>query len=161
MKRSVFLVIMCMAMLFAVAPSVSAQTAQTADAVQKDEYRETLGKMMKLSGALALTETMVPQMISMIKKSAPNVPDTYWDSFIAKWKTKAGDKLIDMYVPIYKKYLTLDDLKGIIAFYESPVGSKLAAATAPMTTEGMKLGQRLGEEIVSEIQSELQSDGYK
>lgn len=163
MKKRVFLVVMCMATLFAVTPLVSAQTAETVQAAQTeetDEYKETLGKMLKLSGSLTTSENMVPQMISMMKQSMPTVPDSYWDSFAAKWKLKAGDKLIGLFVPVYKKYLTLDDLKEIIVFYESPVGKKLAASTPGMTMEGVKMGQKLGQEIVSEMQKELQSDGY-
>ena len=57
------------------------------------------------------------------------------------------------------KYLTLDDLKKIVAFYESPVGKKLGASTPAMMAEGMQIGQKLGMEIATELQQELQAQG--
>lgn len=65
--------------------------------------------------------------------------------------------MTELYIPIYQKYLTIDDLKQIIAFYESPVGKKLASVTPAMTAEGMQLGQQLGMEIATQIQKELKA----
>ncbi len=154
MKRSLFLVGVSIMMLFATT-FVSAQN------VANNAYKEELTKMMKVSGALTASENMVPQIIQMMKQSAPNVEDSFWDSFATKWKTKAVNKMVELYVPIYQKYLTLDDLKKIVAFYNTPVGKKLAEATPKMTMEGMQLGQQLGMEIAGEIQKELQARGYK
>lgn len=146
--------LMCVAVLFAAAPAVSAQN-------QDNEYKETLGKMLNLSGALASVETMVPQMVNMMKQSAPSAQESFWTGFTEKWQKKAGDKLVELYTPIYQKYLTLADLKKIIEFYESPVGKKLGTATPAMTSEGMKLGQQLGMEIATELQTELNARGNK
>lgn len=154
MRKSLFLLVMSIAML-AAGPVFAQESAEDV------AYKEELSKMMKLSGTLAASENMVPQMVEMIKQSAPNVPTAFWDEFVAKWKKKMVDKVVELYVPIYKKYLTLDDLKKIVAFYESPVGKKLGEATPKMTMEGMQLGQKLGMEIVNEIQKELEAKGYK
>lgn len=145
---------MCGAALFAVVPSVSAQS-------QDSEYQKTLGKMMSMSGALSSVKAMVPQMVAMMKQSSPNVPESFWNGFIEKWQAKAGDKLVALYTPVYQKYLTIDDLKKVIQFYESPVGKKLGTATPAMTAEGMKLGQQLGMEIATELQTELNARGNK
>lgn len=61
-----------------------------------------------------------------------------------KAKQFFSDNLVKVYVPIYQKHLTLDDLKKIVAFYESPVGKKLGAVTPAITMEGMTAGQQLG-----------------
>ena len=34
-----------------------------------------------------------------------------------------------MYMPVYEKYLTLEELKAVAAFYESPVGKKYKEAS--------------------------------
>lgn len=154
MRKSMFWVVLCIAMLFVTAPSVSAQD-------QNQEYKEVLAKMMTLSGAMASTDAMLSQISTMMKQTSPNVPNTYWESFSAKFKEIIGDKLVEMYVPIYQKYLTLDDLKQIVAFYESPIGQKLGVATPLMAVEGMKIGQKLGMEIVTELQNDLKEKGYQ
>ena len=83
----------------------------------------------------------------------------FWDGFQKKWEGKFGSKLAELYAPVYQKYLTLDDLKKIVAFYESPVGKKLGASTPAMMAEGMQIGQKLGMEIATELQQELQAQG--
>lgn len=149
MRKGLFLVAVSMLMMLATTSSVYAQSDND------KEYQETLQKMMTISGALENTRTIVPQMVSMMKQSAPQVATDYWDSFTTKWETKFADRMVELYVPIYQKYLTIDDLKGLIAFYETPVGKKLAEATPKMTAEGLQLGQRIGLEMVNEIQNEL------
>ena len=119
MKKGLVLVVMCVAMLFAAAPSASAQAPS-------DEYKATLEKMLELSGSMASAKAMVPQMISMLKQQSS---------------------------------ASLDDLKKIVAFYESPVGKKLGASTPAMMAEGMQIGQKLGMEIATELQQELQAQG--
>ncbi len=56
---------------------------------------------------------------------------------------------------IYKKYLTLDELKQIVLFYESPVGKKLGEVTPTMTAEGMEVGQQLSVEMMTTLQEEI------
>lgn len=63
MKKGLVLVVMCVAMLFAAAPSASAQAPS-------DEYKATLEKMLELSGSMASAKAMVPQMISMLKQQS-------------------------------------------------------------------------------------------
>ncbi|WP_259324536.1 hypothetical protein [Bacteroides intestinalis] len=57
MRKGLVLVVMCVAMLFAAASSVSAQAPN-------DEYKATLEKMLELSGSMASAKAMVPQMIA-------------------------------------------------------------------------------------------------
>lgn len=131
-------------------------------AAQGDEYRQQLTKMLEKSGALASADVIMGQLIPAMKQiTIKDVPADFWDGFRTKWNRKTKDKLVEIYVPIYKKYLTLDDLKKIVAFYESPVGKKLAAATPSMTGEAMQAGQQLGMEIAREMVQEMEQLGYK
>ena len=52
MRKGLVLVVMCVAMLFAAASSVSAQAPN-------DEYKATLEKMLELSGSMASAKAMV------------------------------------------------------------------------------------------------------
>ena len=55
----------------------------------------------------------------------PQAPDEFWKELDASMNGMY-DKMIKAVIPVYKKYLTLDDLKEIIKFYETPVGKKLS-----------------------------------
>ena len=53
-----------------------------------------------------------------------------------------------MYASAYKKHLTLEDLKAIAAFYESPAGRKYKESSLAVMREAMPL-------LVQELQTEM------
>lgn len=116
--------------------------------------------MLEASGSMTAVKTLVPQMISMMQRTYSNVPAEYWDNFAKQFAGVADTRFIDIYVPIYKRYLTVNDLKKITSFYKSPVGKKLAEATPVMTAEAMQAGQQLGQEIGLEIIEKLRKEGF-
>lgn len=143
-KKILFLAIAYIVALFAVASPVSAQS-------QDDEYREALKKIMQASGSTAATDSILPQILSMTKKMLPNVDSSFWNEFVNKWKTKIEEKVMEVYVPVYQQHLTMNDLKEIIAFYESPIGKKLRKTIPAITKETFPLMQQLGRDMGMEI----------
>lgn len=129
---------------------------------QDADYRQALAEMLERSNALSAAETVMDQLLPALRQVAPDAPPEYWDRFAAKWTSKElKERLIDLYMPIYRKHFTLKELRKITAFYRSSVGRKLAEATPDMTLEGMEAGQQLGWEIVGEVQRELEAMGYE
>lgn len=150
MKKRLFSIALCLTFILS-ATSVSAQDSA---------YREALSKMLEASGAMTTVKSMVPQMIGMMKHTYSNVPDEFWKSFEEQLSEKANTQFLDIYVSIYHRYLTISDLKKITAFYESPVGKKLAESTPVMTAEAMEAGQQIGMGIAKEIMANLKEKGY-
>lgn len=143
-KNLLFLAVMYVVALFATTSPASAQN-------QNNEYREILKKIMVLSGASATTENIVPQILSMMKKTSPATDDSYWNEIATTWGKKIEDKVLEVYIPIYQRYLTLDDLKKVVAFYESPTGQKLGKTTPVIMSEAMPIMQQLGMEMAMEL----------
>jgi hypothetical protein len=85
------------------------------------------------------------------------VIDLFFDKFMARANIEMP-KLVDAAVPAYDKYLSDEDIKGLIRFYQTPLGQKtlsvLPQVTAEMQAQGEKLGQRLGRETMMEVLSE-------
>ena len=136
-------VIVCVITLLTLTFPVFAQTTNATD-----EYEETLKKMMKLSGASAATDDLYPKMLSVMKLNAPGKDDAYWNDFAKDWKEKIENRVIELCMPAYKKHLTLEDLKAIAAFYESPVGRKYKESSLAVMREAMPL-------LVQELQTEM------
>lgn len=83
------------------------------------------------------------------------------DLFLDKFTTRVNaeiPKLLDAAVPIYDKYLSDDEIKGLIQFYQTPLGRKalsvLPQITIDMQAEGQKLGQQIGQETMLQVLSE-------
>ncbi|ADV42819.1 DUF2059 domain-containing protein [Bacteroides helcogenes] len=148
MRKLFFMAAMCIAMLSMQSAGVYAQDVN-------GKYKETLYKMMDKSGGLEAVKQMVPQLVGMMKQQAASQPDSFWEDFTKRWTKQFIDKMVERYAPIYQKYLTQGDLEAILAFYDTPVGQKMSAATPPITKEGMQMGQQLGMEIGQQMQSEI------
>lgn len=117
--------------------------------------------MMELTGALRNADVVVTQMIGYLKTSAPSVSEAVWEKIISKFNEKMRARMVDIYVPIYSKYLTLADLRELNALYAKPVMRKAVGATPAIMQESMSAGAALGQEIMTELQRELQAEGYE
>lgn len=82
-----------------------------------------------------------------MKLNAPEKDEAYWNEFSKNWKEKIESKVFEMYMPVYEKHLTLEELKAVAAFYESPVGKKYKEASLIVMRETMPL-------LVKQLQTE-------
>ncbi|MCX6219801.1 MAG: DUF2059 domain-containing protein [Bacteroidia bacterium] len=58
-------------------------------------------------------------------------------------------------IPVYKKHFTQEEVKAIVAFYETPAGKKLAEKTPMVTMESMQLSQTWAMSLMGKIQAYL------
>ena len=134
--------------------------AQTAQTQPSKEYVAALKKMIVVSGSDATFKLVIPQMFAMMKQQLPNVPEEFWKTAEAEIMKTIMDDVVGMLAPVYSKHLTQADLEGIIKFYETPVGKKMAAAQPGIMSESMKVGQQWGMQIAMKIQGMLKEKGY-
>jgi uncharacterized protein len=79
--------------------------------------------------------------------------------FFEKFRSKADmGQLTEIAVQVYDKYLSDDDVKGLIQFYSTPLGQKtmsiLPKVTVEMQSAGMQWGQKLGQGSMREVLAE-------
>jgi hypothetical protein len=81
----------------------------------------------------------------------------FFEKFQAHSKSEI-QQLLDSAAPLYDKYFSHEEIKGLIQFYETPLGQKalsvLPKLTVEMQGEGMKLGEKLGRQSMLEVLSE-------
>ena len=97
---------------------------------QTPEYTAKMTRMLELSGSDAVMKELPKQMIGMMKQQVPAMPDSV-SRQIEDLMAEYFPKMLEMMTPIYAKYYTEEDLDGLIAFYESPLGKKMAS-TQPL-----------------------------
>ena len=131
--------------------------ALTAGAQVTKEQETGIRKMMRLTGMIDMIGQMTDQMISSIKQGAPaGVPEDFWGR--AREKRMKAEDLIARMIPVYAKYFSVEDLKAINAFYESPAGQHLVASLGPMMQENMKIGQAWGQEVSQKLIDDLKAE---
>jgi hypothetical protein len=56
---------------------------------------------------------------------------------------------------VYQRHFTHDDVRGLIAFYETPLGRKLSEELPAMTQESVQAGMKWGASIAPKIQERV------
>ena len=148
MKRGIFAML---ALALLCAGPAMAQQAQEEDTAAK---QRDIRRLLELTGSAQLGQQVIKQMMATFKQSSPDVPESFWDEM-----TKEFDPgtMIDLVVPIYDKHLTHEDIKGLIAFYESPVGRKMTSVLPAIAQESMQAGQQWGMDVARRVQQRLEA----
>lgn len=129
-------------------------------AQSSNTYRSTLKTMLEVAGTEATFKTAIKQMFVMIKQQKSNVPANVWTELEKEFSSVSLNDLLDMFTPVYQKYLTEADLLKIIEFYQTPTGKKFAEKTPFLTQESMQVGQEWGRKIGQQLTEKLKAKGY-
>jgi hypothetical protein len=123
-------------------------------------YKETLIKMMRVTGSEATYKAVVDQMVANFRVQKPEVPAGVWTEFGSFFTKTAFTDIVELLLPIYQKHFTEEDLKATIAFYETPAGQKLALESPMVVRESMQAGQQWGQKLGADFAKKLQEKGY-
>ncbi|MEO1620820.1 MAG: DUF2059 domain-containing protein [Cyanobacteria bacterium J06632_3] len=119
---------------------------------------EQIEELLALTNADDLSIQVMEGLITQFRQLAPEVPDEWWDRFIAKVDDTDFNSLI---IPIYERNFTAEEMDGIIAFYRTPVGQSVIAKMPAVTQDSIMVGQTWGVSIAEELMRELEADGYQ
>jgi len=96
----------------------------------------------------------------MFKEQYASVKEETWVSLEVEFKNTSINDLIELLTPTYQKHLTLEEIKGLIEFYETPVGKKYAQKSPLIMQESMQIGQQWGMKIGEEFAKKMKDKGY-
>lgn len=150
-NKTIFRVAVCIIILLTFILPVSAQQPD-----KTNEYEVSLKKLMEVTGASASIDEVLSYTLSVAKMNASEEDVDYWDTFTKSWREKIEKMVLEIYLPVYKKHLALDDLKGVISFFESPLGERYKESAMGIMREAMpllvnRLQMDMGKELRPEI----------
>lgn len=122
-------------------------------------------RLMDVMGAKLMVKQIMESMEKNLRPVMANAlpPGDYRDKlvdlFFEKFHSKADlQELVDMAVPGYDKYLSDEEIKGLTAFYLTPLGRKalevLPNLSMELQSQGAKWGEELGRQCMLEVLSE-------
>ena len=121
------------------------------DPVKEAEIR----KMIEETGTVKAMDQIKGRMITMLKAQHSELPAEFWERMQTEMKM---DELVEKLIPIYNKYYTLEDVKAINAFYESPVGRHMTEVRPLLSADSMQVGQVWGRELGRKLMEEIQKE---
>lgn len=120
---------------------------------------ESVQKLMDISGAGALGEMMMSQMMPALKQSIPEATEEFWQDVAAEMNF---DQLITSIIPVYQQHLSEEDIQAILEFYNTPAGKKLISSQPAIMQQSMQIGQQWGQSVfikVMEKHAALKNNG--
>ena len=124
------------------------------------QYTKTLNKMFEVSGTEESYQAAIKQMFTIFKQQYPNVEIEIWTDLEKEFSKTSLSELTKMLVPVYSKYMTLEDLNELIKFYDTPTGKKYAKSTPLIMQESMQVGQQWGMKIGQDFEKKMKDIGY-
>jgi hypothetical protein len=103
------------------APTVADITPPAAAPIDPAKEAE-IRKLLEITGTVKLVNQMLNQMMGTLRGRASQLPPEFWDNL---QKEMDPTKLVEKLIPVYDKYYTIDDLKAVNAFYQTPAGQHL------------------------------------
>jgi uncharacterized protein len=147
-------------------PQQSAPSPAVSNGQKKiDPAKEAdIRKLLEVTNANALMaqsiENMEKNIKPMMAKALPagDYQEKLLDLFFERFRSKLDlQKLLDLAVPLYDKYLSDAEIKGLIQFYQTPLGQKalkVLPQLAAELTDAREMGETIGRESMMEILAE-------
>jgi hypothetical protein len=131
--------------------------AGLAASVYGQTKKQDIIKLLDITNTRLQAVQMFDLMLPNIEQMVPDVPATFWDIFKSKLDI---DGFVNLFIPIYDRHFSHDDIKRLIQFYESPIGKKLLDVTPSLTQESYRIGEEWGQNLALEVLNELRKQGY-
>ncbi len=106
---------------------------------------------------------MIPQLLKIVKASNSEIPDRALAVIerevvaLLSERMSAPGGLIDLVIPIYDKHFTHQEIRELLAFYQTPIGKKTISVMPMVANESMIAGQRWGQSLGPEIENRLKN----
>ncbi|MFD0795323.1 DUF2059 domain-containing protein [Mucilaginibacter litoreus] len=149
-KLTLVAVLFCLAAKAQTTPNITPAHLKAAEDVLKASHADSLFK---------------ENMATMLKQASNNLPEErrakfieVMNQFVAKYVS--WDILKDQLAVTYAKEFTITELKGLAAFYNTPVGKKFIIKQPLLVKTGADLGQQLVQSHQVELQQMMQ-DAFK
>jgi hypothetical protein len=121
--------------------------------------------LMELVGARDTVQEATTKGTEEIRESlVATVPDNqrgqqFVNSFVADYRKKfSADDVTEHMVAIYDKHFTAEEIKGLLQFYGSPLGQKMAAEMPKIAAETQAANRTEGTRVAREVLQDLQNE---
>ena len=132
-------------------------TAGISSFIYSQTKRQDIIKLLEVSDVRSQATQMFGLMLPNLKSMAPGAPSAFWTIFESRLDI---DGFVDLFIPVYDRHFSHEDIKNLINFYESPIGRKLLDVTPLINQESYKIGEEWGQKMALDIINELSRQGY-
>jgi len=143
--------------------SVAAAAKASRGQAQAQQDKQTdIRRLLEITGSGSLATQSMDQMEKTIRPMVTDAlpPGEYRsklvDLFFEKFRSKRDPaNLMNLVIPIYDKYYSDEDIRGLIQLYQTPLGKKMLSTLPQVMAESQAAGTKWGEQIGRESMMEV------
>jgi hypothetical protein len=133
-------------------PIATSDTGAGAEAAKIADIR----KLLELTGSRYMVNQMKGTLMAQFRQASPTLPPEMFDEMLSEMKAEDLEEAI---IPIYVKHFSAEDIKHLIAFYESPFGRKVTRAMPQIMQECNEVGMNWGQNVVIRVATKWRKEG--
>jgi hypothetical protein len=157
MKQIVRAALSIAAVLCVVVPSAArSQGTAAPDPAKLQLIRQLLTRVHITDQALQAMEQQIPAQ----RAANPRVPAEFWDRFLEQARARRGE-LEDGYAALYERHFSTEEIRQLLAFYDTPIGKRFLEVQPVLMREGIALGQEWGSRIGAEVGRTMGGEGAR
>jgi hypothetical protein len=133
--------------------AVGSLAAQPAD--EQAQKTNNIRKLIDLTGGSKM-------MDEIFNSLAANFKDPKQVEVFQEFRKELGpSQIFDIMVPAYDKYLSAEDIKEMIRFYESPTGQKLLEVQPKMMADYMPRVRQFTQDVMARVMERMKQRGIR
>jgi hypothetical protein len=136
------------------APAKSSTATKAAS--PETEKLNDIRRLLELTGTKEMVNQMKSGMVAQFKQNAPTMPNGMFDEMMDELK---AEELEESMIPVYARHFTADDIKHLIAFYQSPFGKKVMREMPQIIMESNEVGVKWGQGVVTRVATRWRDQG--
>ncbi len=113
-------------------------------------------RLLALTGTRDMVNQMKSSMMVQFRRNGPVMPQEMLDEIMNELK---AEDLEESMIPVYSKHFSSEDIKHLIAFYQSPFGKKLLREMPQIMSESNEVGMQWGEGVVTRVATRWRDQG--
>jgi len=154
MKRSLWIVALVGVLGLGVFAVAQQEAGETAASGLDPEVQKDILTLMDVTGEMEQQKQFPALLLNQFRQRMPQLPAEFWDRVAPKI---SSDELTASLVPVYAKHMTKEDVKGLIEFYQSPLGKRYVQARAAMQQETQQASMAWVQKVQMAVVLELQA----
>ena len=132
-------------------------SARAKDLQVSGAKEQSIRKLIRVTNGLQLGIQALDQLFAQLRPSVPQVSDEAWSNLVAEVRGAAMSDFEALLVPVYDRHFTQEEVDGLVAFYESPLGKKTVEKMPAVMGEAMAVGGAWGQAVMERIVERAQT----
>jgi uncharacterized protein len=144
-------------LLLSTATAWSQETTPAVPSGDADKAAD-IKRLLDLTGGARVGQHMLDRLFEAERRAMPDVPEIVWQEARRAFETR---ELVELIAAIWDRHFSQDEIRGLIAFYESPLGTRLREMQPVLLQESLFAGEEWGRRALERLEEKLLQKGFQ